>query len=529
MADDNSARGVTMREGKVPWELIADAVRSRLPLPDDVLLGPAAGEDAALLSLGGELWALASDPITFAAEDAGRLAVLVNANDVAVRGARPRFFTAVLLVAPDEASPERVASHLGAIQEACAELGVALVGGHTEVTPGLPRRLVVGTMLGRVEGRAITTGGLQPGDVIGLTRAAGLEGTAILHAEHGERVAEADGGGAMPPVDEALGGSGLTVVSEALALAKVEGVHALHDVTEGGVGEALHELGQASGLALEVARAAVPVKPATLRLCAPFGIDPLGLIGSGALLVGCAPEAREAAESALAPLGVPLTWIGHAASADEPGLCGVPRFPRDELLRTRLMDGVDAVLFDMDGTLIDAEYDWRAIRDELGVRGRSIIDELDALAEPERGRKWARLLDIERAATRAARLHGGAHDLLDELRRRGLPTALVTNNTEENTRYLLERFELRFDEVLTRDTGLYKPSGAPLVEASRRLGVPIERCLELGDSRYDLAAAEEAGCRRIVVVGPGIGEAWARGADHGFADLAALVCYLRCA
>ncbi len=193
--------------GKVPWELIADVVAG--VLPPEVRLGPAQGEDAALVEIGGELWAVASDPVTLTAGDAGRLAVIVNANDVAVRGARPRFFLAVVLLAPAEASEERVLELLGQVRSECERLGVALVGGHTEVAPGLAQSVVVGTMLGRVEGRALTTGGVRPGDRIGMTRWAGLEGTAILAG--GARSAPRGGGravtaaargvrGAAPPV-----------------------------------------------------------------------------------------------------------------------------------------------------------------------------------------------------------------------------------------------------------------------------------------------------------------------------------------
>ena len=82
--------------GKVPWDIVAELVSGALP--PEVRLGPAAGEDAALVEIGGELWAVASDPVSFTANDAGRLAVIVNANDVAVRGARPRFFLAVGLI-----------------------------------------------------------------------------------------------------------------------------------------------------------------------------------------------------------------------------------------------------------------------------------------------------------------------------------------------------------------------------------------------------------------------------------------------
>ena len=172
--------------GKVPWEIVADLVSGHLPA--EVKLGPAAGEDAALVEIGGELWAVASDPVSFTAADTGRLAVIVNANDVAVRGARPMFFLAVGLIAPHEATEDRVKELLIQVRDTCREIGCTLIGGHTEITPGLPHTMVVGTMLGRVEGRPLTTGGLRDGDLVGMTRHAGLEGTSILFAEHGERL-----------------------------------------------------------------------------------------------------------------------------------------------------------------------------------------------------------------------------------------------------------------------------------------------------------------------------------------------------
>jgi phosphoglycolate phosphatase-like HAD superfamily hydrolase len=90
---------------------------------------------------------------------------------------------------------------------------------------------------------------------------------------------------------------------------------------------------------------------------------------------------------------------------------------------------------------------------------------------------------------------------------------------------LLDRFGLEFDEVVTRDSGMWKPSGAPIVEAARRLGVPSERCLAVGDSRYDVDAARGAGCGRVCVV-YGAAERYRDHADLAFEDLRALTRYL---
>jgi HAD superfamily hydrolase (TIGR01509 family) len=504
--------------GKVPWDLIAEHVTG--PLDRDVLLGPAPGEDAALVTVGGEVWAIASDPISFTAADAGRLAVMVNANDVAVRGARPRFFLATVLVAPAEASPERVEELLGQVRTACQELGVTLIGGHTEVTPELPHSLVIGTMLGPVMDRAITTGGLGVGDWVGMTRWAGLEGTTILLAELGDRLHES-----TRLEEHGLSEEWLSVVPEALLAAGHPSVTALHDVTEGGVGEALYELGRASGLSLAVDPEQVPVLPVTRRICARLGMSPYGLIGSGALLIGCQEAGRESLTQAFAEQQIKLSWIGRAAASGE-AICKLPRFERDELLKAYLLAGTRAVIFDLDGTLVDSEYDWPAIRSRLEVEGGSIIDHLNHLQEPERQQKWAVLNEIEDQASAAAQAMQGADELLSLLRERGIATALVTNNSGSNTSRLLERFGLCFDVVLTRDQGLWKPSGAPMSAVIEELGVAPEQCLAVGDSGFDLAAAREAGCGCFCAV-YGAAERIADQADLVFPDLNGLVGYLR--
>ena len=508
--------------GKVPWDAIAEVLEQ--DLPPEVQLGPAAGEDAALVEIGGETWAVATDPITFTAEDAGRLAVTVNANDIAVRGARPRFFTLAVLLSPTDESADRAREIITQARDACREIGAVLVGGHTEVTPGLAHSLVVGTMLGRVEGRPITTGELRAGDRIGMTRWAGIEGTAILLAEHGRRLRALHGDDAFAELEEVLSGGWLSVVPEALAAASAAATTSLHDVTEGGVGEALYELGVASGLRIEVDRGTVPVRRETAKMCADMGLDPLGLIGSGALLVGCA-EGREAeVEAAVTLTGVPLTWIGRAVAGRPPG-SSLPRFPRDELLRVEALDQIRFVLFDMDGTLVDSEYDWPAIRRRLGVEGGSIIDELNDLPEPERSEKWTRMCEIEREATERAELADGVPELLSLLRSKRMRTALVTNNTDANAIHLVERFGLELDLVLTRDCGMWKPSGAPLAEAMRRLGADPERTLAVGDSSYDLQAAREAGCARVCILNPDR-ERYRDDADLWFAGARGLMRYL---
>ncbi len=160
-----------------------------------------------------------------------------------------------------------------------------------------------------------------------------------------------------------------------------------------------------------------------------------------------------------------------------------------------------AVVFDLDGTLVASPYDWPAIRRALGVRGGSLLDELEARDPADRLSGRARLEAFEAEATARAQIITGAREVLEALRRRGLGLALVTNNSEVNTRTLIERFDLRFDVVLTRDSGLWKPSGRSVQEALRRVGCLPEEAMMVGDTRWDLEAARRAGCAVVVLLG----------------------------
>lgn len=311
-----------------------------------VVVGPRVGEDAAVIDMGNRYLVATSDPITFATTEVGWYALHVNANDIAVRGARPRWFLATLLLpagATTDASVERLFAEL---QAACDELEVALVGGHTEVTHGLDRPIIAGTMLGEVEkDRLVTTAGARVGDAVVMTKGVPLEGAAIIARE---KEAELRALGISPAVIRRARGflktPGLSVRPEAEIACELTTVHAMHDPTEGGIATALAELADAAGVGLRIDRDRIMVLPEGKALCAAFGLDPLGTIASGALLMTLAPADAGIVIHALARESIDCHFIGQvvpreqgvtlmSGSRQEP----MPVFAQDEI--TRLFQG----------------------------------------------------------------------------------------------------------------------------------------------------------------------------------------------
>jgi len=328
--------------GKLAPQLLGRLLGPHASTDPRVIVGPRIGEDAAVLDMGERYLVATADPITFATDEAGWYALHVNANDLAVRGARPRWFLATVLLPEGgvtEAAVERLFSDVG---EACAELDVALIGGHTEVTAGLPRAIVSGCMLGEVEkDRLVTTGGAQPGDTLLLTKGVPLEGAAIIARE---RAADAERLGIAPDVvkraRDLLRRPGISVVPEARAACAVARVHAMHDPTEGGVATACWELAQAADVGLRVDRERIPVLHEGRALCAAFGLDPLGTIASGSLLLAVAASDADRVVEACRGAGIDCTAIGRVTEPSQ-GVSLVtggharpmPTFPQDEITR----------------------------------------------------------------------------------------------------------------------------------------------------------------------------------------------------
>lgn len=336
-----------MLPGKLPPPLLRRLLALAQSNDPQVVIGPAIGADAAVVEIGERLLVAKSDPITFATDLIGWYLVQVNANDIACMGARPRWLLCTLLL-PEGCKPSLPEDIFRQVVEACRPLGVTVIGGHTEITYGLPRPIAIGAMLGEVErGRLVRPGDAQPGDVLLLTKGIALEGTALLAREAPDALVKA---GLSPEqvarAQHLLLEPGISIVREAQAAVATGAVHALHDPTEGGLATALWELATPAGVGLEVDADAIPILPACREVCHALGLNPLGLLASGSLLIAVPPEGSEAVRRAVEREGIPCTPIGRVLGRGE-GLFlrrgghrePLPTFPRDEVARWFSQEG----------------------------------------------------------------------------------------------------------------------------------------------------------------------------------------------
>ena len=327
--------------GKLPHEQLSRLLKKYVLDDPRILVGPRLGEDATVIDFGEILLVAKTDPITFATDEIGWYAVNVNANDIACMGATPRWFLATLLLPEgraDDALVERIFAQIGG---ACESLGVTLAGGHTEITHGLDRPIIIGIMLGEVtREQLVTTGGARVGNALLLTKGYAIEATAIIAHEKATELAARFSSEFLARCRVFLHDPGISVVRDAQIAAAAGRVNAMHDPTEGGLATGLWELAWAADVGLEIDASALPLLPETAQLCQIFDLDPLGVIASGALLMAVAADDALAIRQALEAESIPVFEIGRVAEktvgvnlVTAAGQRPMPRFARDEITR----------------------------------------------------------------------------------------------------------------------------------------------------------------------------------------------------
>ncbi|MGY5880840.1 MAG: AIR synthase family protein [Candidatus Thorarchaeota archaeon] len=302
-----------MLPGKVPPEVLQQIVFSKLGrLDSDVILGPELGEDAAVIKVGDQVVIVATDPITGSVEDVGWLAVHVNANDIATFGVSPRWFLTSIMLPPGS-TPDQLGKIMHQIDTAARDLDIAVAGGHSEITESISQPIVVGFMMGIAPvGEYVTSSGAKPGDALIVTKTIGIEGTSILTTEGSSYLAEKLGPDVVREGQQLR--NLISVVKEGVTAFQTGFIHAMHDPTEGGLANGVHEICDASGVGCELERDQIPLNDATKQICDHLQINPLELISSGSMLISCESEHASQVIEKLEAVGVAAVIIGYVVS-----------------------------------------------------------------------------------------------------------------------------------------------------------------------------------------------------------------------
>jgi len=297
--------------GKFPNDLL-ERYLSYLPFYDQsVLIKPGIGEDISAVDVSNEeILVLKSDPITFTTGSLGHYAVIINANDIATSGAKPRWLLTTFLF-PCGFTASMIYNVMHELSAACQKYSITLCGGHTEITDAVTRPVVTGMIAGTVAKHdLIDKKNMKPGDKVLFTKKVAVEGTAIIAGEFSARLINL---GVTKEEIEVCKQfvSSISILKEAEISGRFGHVRAMHDVTEGGLATALDELSIAGGHRLRVDMDKIPVFPQTEKICRLLNIDPLGLIGSGSLLICCNSNVHQDLMIQIRKANIYVTCIGE--------------------------------------------------------------------------------------------------------------------------------------------------------------------------------------------------------------------------
>jgi hydrogenase maturation factor len=327
--------------GKLPVDILERLLKCYSSSRHGVVVGPSIGEDAAAIDRGDSYLLLKTDPITFVTEDIGTYTLFINANDIATMGGVPKWFLATILFPEKQTTEDLVELVFHQLSSACKQIDVSFCGGHTEITVGINRPIVIGMMIGEVEkNNLLKTKGARAGDDIILTKAIAIEGTSIIARERGDALTGVFGERFVNACRRCTEVPGISVLKDAqIAIAHGE-IHSMHDPTEGGLATGLFEIATAADTGLIVEEECIPVFPECQTLCRHYGLDPLGLIASGSLLITINPRDTEKVLDGLNNNGIPAAKIGNIMPKEH-GLkirklkevVELPVFNRDEITK----------------------------------------------------------------------------------------------------------------------------------------------------------------------------------------------------
>lgn len=295
-----------LKIGKLPTDVLKKCILDNISIKrPEVLVHSGIGEDCSIISFKDQCCVLSSDPITGSSSSIGRLAVHISCNDIASSGVEPVGIL-VTILAPEETTEQDIYDLMNEINNAASEIGVEILGGHTEVTAAVNKLVVSTTAVGKgpIDGY-ISSSGVQTGDSIIVTKFAGLEGTSIIANDLEDSLR---GKVSREILDNAKGFiSMISVVKEGM-IGQKTGVTSMHDATEGGLLGAVWEIAEASQKGFEIYKDRIPIKHETEQICSILDLNPLKLISSGMMVMTTSDG--EALLSALSAEGINAACIG---------------------------------------------------------------------------------------------------------------------------------------------------------------------------------------------------------------------------
>jgi len=324
-------------EGKLPPGLLSELLQNTAQSAAEIIVAAEAGEDAAVVR-GSEKIVLTADPITFTEEAIGTYTVAVNGNDIVAMGGTPRYLTTTILL-PIGTELSKVQAIFEDIAAASEKAGILWVGGHTEVTSAVSRIVISAQAVGFIDGLPTTTASARPGEVIVMTKWAGLEGTTLIARERPAEVLSLLGSESYREGLAWLEDPGISVIREGALLKNLD-LGAAHDPTEGGIATGIHEIADRSRVGIRIQGERIPIRPETEKICRHFGLDPLGLLSSGTLLFTCSAETAESAAALLQEHSIVMAVIGditretgHILITAQDRERPLPLFERDEVIK----------------------------------------------------------------------------------------------------------------------------------------------------------------------------------------------------
>ncbi len=287
MTNNNQSFTVGKLKHKYLGRMLKDFASDLINQDKRVIMGSKIGEDAAVIDMGNNYLVAKTDPITFTTNEIGYYAVNVNVNDVVCMGAKPKWFQSTILLPENDTTIDLIEKIFKSIHDTCKAMNITVIGGHTEISLGLDRPIVIGSLLGEVEKeKLVLTSGAEPGDALILTKGVFIEGTSIIGREKEKLLLEKEySSDFIEKCKNYLYNPGISVLKEALLANQHFHIKSMHDPTEGGLATGITEMAMASNTGTLIHEKNIKILPEPLELSKIFNLNPLNTISSGSLLI----------------------------------------------------------------------------------------------------------------------------------------------------------------------------------------------------------------------------------------------------